>query len=429
MRRGGWVDAKRGLVEREAFLSDEVYRLEVERIFDRTWMYLAHESEIPKPGDYVTRVLGSAPVVVVRDGDGTVRAHLNSCRHRGTKLCRAELGNVARFVCPYHGWAYERDGRLITTSFDRHFPDGADFSELRLISVPRLETYQGLIFGSWDWDVIDLPSFLGDFRIYLDAFFGRTPQGMQVLAPAHRWRVKANWKVGALNFIGDSQHVITTHIGPLTLDPMRAANKGLAKVADESFQVFTDAGHGCTLSYLASDIPDSAYQPHAPELEKLYEETLGPDRSALLRRLRVVVGTIFPNLSFIEAQAGPGEKAVILRIWHPIGGAEMEVLSWVLAEREASAAYKERVLKLGFRNFGAAGVFEQDDMELWASGAAASDNPIAKQYPWGFQTALRYLEKPERSNKWPGRLYRPADIEAAQFEFMCHWDKMMASHG
>jgi hypothetical protein len=344
-------------------------------------------------------------------------------------LCRADLGNVARFVCPYHGWSYERDGRLITTTFDRHFPNGTDFSELHLIAVPRLETYHGLIFGCWEPDIGALPDHLGEFRPYLDAFFGRTPEGMQVLAPAHRWRVKANWKVGALNFIGDSQHVLTTHIGPLTLDPLRAASKGLAKVADESFQVFTDAGHGCTLSYLASDVPDDAYRSHTPELEALYEQTLGPDRRALLRRLRVVVGTVFPNLSFIEAQAGPGEKAVILRLWQPIGGAEMEVLSWVLAEREASPGYKERVLKLGYRNFGAAGVFEQDDMELWASGADASNNPIAKQYPWGFQTALRYLENPERSNKWPGRLYRPADIEAAQFEFMKHWGRTMKADG
>ena len=424
----GWVDTARGLVERDAFVSDDVFRLEFERIFDRTWMYLAHESEIPAAGDYVARTLGSAPVVVVRGADGTIHAHLNSCRHRGTKLCRADMGNAAHFVCPYHGWSYRHDGSLITTTFDRHFPDGTDFSELALIKVPRVESYQGLIFGCWDPDVIDLPRHLGDFRTYLDIFFGRTPKGMEVLAPPHRWRVKANWKVGALNFIGDSQHVVTTHIGPLTLDPIRAASKGLVKVADESFQVMTDQGHGATISYLASSIPDSAYQSHSPDLERLYEQTLARAQRDVLRRLRVMVGNVFPNLSFIESQAGPGEKAVILRLWQPIGASEMEVLSWVFAEREASAAYKENVLKLGYRNFGAAGVFEQDDMELWASGATASNNPIAKQFPWGFQTALRYLPKPESSNKIPGRIYRPADTEAAQFEFMQYWDQMMRAN-
>ena len=251
--------------------------------------------------------------------------------------------------------------------------------------------------------MIDLRRYLGDIRWYLDAFFGRTPGGMEVLAPPHRWRAKANWKVGALNFVGDSQHILTTHIGPLTLDPVRAARAGFAKVAEDSFQVTTEEGHGCTVSYLAPGLPEEAYQTHPAGLRACYEQMLEPEQLALLRHLRVIVGTVFPNLSFIESQVGPGEKAVIMRLWHPVGGAEMEVLSWVLAEREAPAEYKARVLKNGFHNFGAAGVFEQDDMELWISATAASDNPIAKQFPFGFQTSLPYLDKPVAGHKWPGR--------------------------
>ena len=140
-RLGGY-DA-RSLVDREAFVSDDIYRLEIERIFNRTWIFLAHESEIPAAGDYVTRILGRAPVVVVRGKDGAIHALLNSCRHRGTMICRADAGNIRHFVCPYHGWSYERDGRLITTTFDRHLPKAIDFSELGLIPVPRLETTTG----------------------------------------------------------------------------------------------------------------------------------------------------------------------------------------------------------------------------------------------------------------------------------------------
>src|SRR5215467_12780709 len=81
----GWVDVQRGLVSRDIFVSDEIFRLEMERIFDRTWVFLAHETEIPSAGDFVCRSLGSAPVVVVRDSDSTVYVLLNSCRHRGAK--------------------------------------------------------------------------------------------------------------------------------------------------------------------------------------------------------------------------------------------------------------------------------------------------------------------------------------------------------
>ena len=97
--------------------------------------------------------MGQAPVVVVRDNEGTIHAVLNSCRHRGAKVCRADSGNARHFVCPYHGWTYERSGKLVTTTFDRHFPKDFDFSEHGLVRVPRLEIYKGLIFGSWNANV------------------------------------------------------------------------------------------------------------------------------------------------------------------------------------------------------------------------------------------------------------------------------------
>jgi len=146
-----------------------------------------------------------------------------------------------------------------------------------------------------------------------------------------------------------------------------------------------------------------------------------------LTRLRVIVGTIFPNLSFIETQVGPAQKAVIVRQWRPISGTEMEILSWVLAEKEASAEYKATVLRNGFHNFGAAGVFEQDDLELWASATSASNNAIAKQFPYSFHTALPYIASPEKDHKWPGRAFKPADTEVAQLEFMRQWDRCMKS--
>jgi hypothetical protein len=105
----------------------------------------------------------------------------------------------------------------------------------------------------------------------------------------------------------------------------------------------------------------------------------------------------------------------------------MEILSWVLAEKEAPAEYKTTVLRNGFHNFGAAGVFEQDDLELWASATSASNNAIAKQFPYSFHTALPYIASPEKDHKWPGRAFKPADTEVAQLEFMRQWDRCMKS--
>jgi phenylpropionate dioxygenase-like ring-hydroxylating dioxygenase large terminal subunit len=413
------------MVSREIFVSDEVCRLEIERIFNRIWIFLGHETEIPKPGDYLSRTMGQTPVIVVRDNEGAIHALLNSCRHRGAKVCRADSGNARHFVCPYHGWTYEQSGKLVTTTFDRHFPKDFDFSGFGLPRVPRLEIYKGLIFGSWNAEVASLKDYLGEIEWYIAPFLSRTPGGMEVLAPPHRWRTKTNWKIGALNFVGDSQHILTTHVGPLTLDPVRAARAGFATAAENSFQVVTEQGHGCTLTYLAPGLPEDAYQTHPRELVALYRDNISMDQLQLLNRLRVIVGTIFPNLSFIETQVGPAQKAVIVRQWQPVSGTEMEVLSWVLAEKEASQAYKDAVLRNGFHNFGAAGVFEQDDMELWASATYASNNAISKQYAYSFHTALPYIDKPERDHKWPGRAFKPADTEVAQLEFMRHWDRYM----
>ncbi len=424
----GWVDPVRALVSRDAFVSDEVYRLEMARIFDRSWIFLAHESEIPADGDYVSRRLGSAPVIVVRDADGAVHVLLNSCRHRGARLCRADSGNARNFVCPYHGWTFDKAGRLVTTTFDEHFPEGTDFSQLDLVPAPRVEIHDGLIFACWDPDVIDLVDYLGDIRWYLDALFWRTPGGMEVLAPPHRWRARANWKIGALNFIGDSQHVRTTHPGPIALDSARAAREGFLTAGQDSFQVVTGKGHGCTLTYLAPGMPEKNYRTHPEVLRPLYEQVLEPDQMTMLHHLRVAVGNVFPHFSFIESQTSAGEKSVIIRLWQPVGATEMEILSWVLAEKEAPDDYKARVLKAGVHNFGAAGVFEQDDLELWASATEASDNAIARQYPYSFQTCLPYLDSPEPDHPWPGQAYRPANTEVAQFHFMRHWDEAMRSN-
>jgi Ring hydroxylating alpha subunit (catalytic domain) len=155
---------------------------------------------------------------------------------------------------------------------------------------------------------------------------------------------------------------------------------------------------------------------------------LKPEQMHVLHHLRVAVGNIFPNLSFIETQAAAGEKSVIIRLWHPVSGSEMEILSWCLAEKEASEAYKANALNSGLHNFGVAGVFEQDDVELWASATQAADNSIARRYPYSFQTALPLLDSPIPDYEGPGRAFRPVLAELIQFEFMRHWDRVMMAN-
>ena len=109
---------------RDFYTDPEVFRLDLERIFYRSWLFAVPACEIPRPGNYVTHKVGLYSVVIVRGADGVVRAFHNTCRHRGSTLCREAKGSRAKIVCPYHRWTYELDGRLlwardVDADFDR----------------------------------------------------------------------------------------------------------------------------------------------------------------------------------------------------------------------------------------------------------------------------------------------------------------------
>ena len=110
--RKGLVDEAAGQVSREIFVNDEIYREELERVFARSWLFVGHESQIPNPGDFFVSSMGEESVILCRDRAGQIHVFLNSCRHRGMKVCRYDEGSTAVFTCPYHGWSYSTDGRL-----------------------------------------------------------------------------------------------------------------------------------------------------------------------------------------------------------------------------------------------------------------------------------------------------------------------------
>ena len=112
----GLVDTRAGLISRRIFIEPEIYERELERIFARCWLFLCHESQIPRPGDFLTTSMGEDAVRVRRDSEGRVRTFLNVCGHRGNRLCRDD-GNAATFTCAYHGWTYRNDGRLVEVPY------------------------------------------------------------------------------------------------------------------------------------------------------------------------------------------------------------------------------------------------------------------------------------------------------------------------
>jgi len=98
------ADVRRGMIPASVYSDPELFELEKERVFARAWVFMAHESEIPQPGDYVVRRIVDDSFIVARDEKGAVRVLFNMCLHRGMQVCRSERGNTSHFRCPYHAW-------------------------------------------------------------------------------------------------------------------------------------------------------------------------------------------------------------------------------------------------------------------------------------------------------------------------------------
>src|SRR5437667_335508 len=203
----GLVDVDKGIVSREIFVNEEIYRQEQERMFARAWLFVGHESQITRPGDYLVSSMGEESVILCRDRAGRIHVFLNSCRHRGMKVCRYDEGNTVEFTCPYHGWSYATDGALVGVPFAKDaYGEHLDRSRWGLVEVAQLESYKGTVWATWDPSAPSFLEYLGGYKLYLDllldAWDGREG-GTEVIGGIHKWLIPCNWKFPAENFSGD----------------------------------------------------------------------------------------------------------------------------------------------------------------------------------------------------------------------------------
>src|SRR5712692_8713757 len=137
-------------VHRLAYTSPDILELERERVFDHSWIYVGHESEVRNPGDFQTRDVAGRPVILCRGSDSQIRVLINSCMHRGAQVCRQASGNANTFQCFYHAWTYNNRGELAGVPDPAGYGPAFDRAEMGLKSPPRITNYRGLIFLSFD---------------------------------------------------------------------------------------------------------------------------------------------------------------------------------------------------------------------------------------------------------------------------------------
>jgi phenylpropionate dioxygenase-like ring-hydroxylating dioxygenase large terminal subunit len=200
-----------GRVHRSVYTDPDIFRLEQERIFNRAWVFVGHDSQIPKPGDFITTDVARQPVIVIRHSDGSIKVLLNRCAHRGAKLTVEAKGNAKALTCLYHGWVYDTDGALTGVTMDEGCAASFNKKDFGLSQLPRLATYRGFIFASMSPTGPTLEEHLGPMTANIDDLVDRAPDGEILLdAGMHRYVYRGNWKLQIENVL-DSYHVPFSH--------------------------------------------------------------------------------------------------------------------------------------------------------------------------------------------------------------------------
>lgn len=201
-------------VDKRVYTDQDVFDLEMERLFARTWIYAGHTSQIANPGDYVTTEIGNQPVIVVRSRNNDIKVLLNHCPHRGAIVVNEDSGHATRFVCRFHAYSFNTDGSAAGIPLEDSY-DGTAFGrcdpEMKLKEVAAVDTYRGFIFVCLNSVNMPLVDWLGATTATIDNFIDRSPLGeVEVVGRPYRWVNRCNWKMLIENLV-DGTHVNGTH--------------------------------------------------------------------------------------------------------------------------------------------------------------------------------------------------------------------------
>ncbi len=411
------VDEEKSQVDRRVFTDEEVYQAELKQIFARAWLFLAHDSQIPNPGDFIRTSMGEDDIIVVRQRDKSVGAFINSCPHRGNRVCHVDSGKKSRgFICNYHGWSFGIDGGLRGTDGGVYDKDETfEKSEIGLPPVAQVQSYKGLIFGAFDPEAPSLEEFLGDFTFYLDIMLDNDQGGTEFIGGAIKSEISCNWKFPAENFVGDILHASWTHQSGA--QAILGGGVDLGKRYDELAFQASIYGHGIesnldkvgntrTLGY--PDLVDYVF-----DLSEKAKDRLGEVRARAIGA--VSSSNVFPNFSFL-----PGQNT--FRVWHPRGPDKIELVVWTIVNKNAPDHIKEQYRKGVMMTFSPGGVFEMDDGENWEYSTKVNEGYMTRQQPLHYALGVGTLDE-ERD--LPGIVHKGSKNEANQRLFYSRWAEFM----
>jgi fatty-acyl-CoA synthase len=341
-----------------------VFELEMQKIWHRTWLYAGHESEIPEPGDFVTRTVGRVPLILCRRKDGSVKVLVNQCVHRANAVCTQDQGTTRSFRCAYHGWTYDTDGQLRGVPYPSAYGTDFDKRALRLPEPCRVDDYRGFVFVSYSHDGPPLDKHLGNARGPLDRFIDVSPTGrLRLDAGQNRLRVDANWKIFVEN-TSDNYHGNFVHVSAFTEEQLRLFH---AISRDESKAVvrLLDNGHteldfrpenrvqGMAARTGTAREADAATEAYLQALG----ERLGREAAETLVREGEPLLFIFPNLLIIQQD---------VRRLEPVSVSSSALYQYPALLEGVSDEINDQRLARHENAYGPAGFIIPDDMEIFA---------------------------------------------------------------
>lgn len=321
-------------VSRRAFVDGALMEREYEAVFDTCWLYLGHESELPKPGDFVTRTVARRNILFTRDAQGKLHALFNTCPHRGATVCREAKGNSKVFQCFYHGWVFGCDGRIKGQPGEERYAAGYKSSGVgNMTPVPHFASHAGFCFINFDPAAGSLSDYLAGAKDILDLIAAHSESGMTIVDGAQQYAIRANWKLLAENSV-DGYHAVTTHAS--YLDYLKNMAGGLVPVPLSGRTYDLGNGHA-VLEYkapwgrpIAQWVPMFGEQ-GKHEMEQIYARLaarLGDDKARrIATHNRNMI--IFPNLVINDIMA------ITIRTFYPVTPGEMMVNGWALAPRKS----------------------------------------------------------------------------------------------
>jgi phenylpropionate dioxygenase-like ring-hydroxylating dioxygenase large terminal subunit len=281
-----------------------IFEKEMTKIFEHTWIWVAHESELPKAGSFKSTYVGRQPVIVTKDRRGNINTLLNRCRHRGASVCEQKKGNANGFTCPYHAWSYSLDGKLRGIPYPEGYEGVVEKDEISLKRL-RTESYNGMIFATFNDDAEPLEEFLGDVRLWIDRF---TKQGggypVKVLG-THQFKFKGNWKIQLENTT-DGYHFPIVHRSWMASVDQETAD--MMSFMTDPDCVTHDLGNGHSVMQMVPEHSDLDIDDGTEKLQDRFDALIaelkaaGADDAQVRKLVRSMHGTgfnlnLFPNVS------------------------------------------------------------------------------------------------------------------------------------